>query len=57
MPKLRQNFSLDTSTIELLKSVENKSQIVDEAIPFYLNNKDKSENPPISRGKIIGVKI
>ncbi len=46
MAKLRQNFSLDTSTIELLKSVENKSQIVDEAIPFYLNNKGKSINAP-----------
>jgi len=41
MPKRRSNFTLSTETIEMLDSVDNKSETVQEAVKFYLLNKDK----------------
>ena len=41
MGKIRQNFSLEMETYELLKTTDNMSKTVEKSVPFYLNNKDK----------------
>ena len=43
MPKTRSNFTLSPDTIELLKNVENKSVTVEDAVKFYLLNKNEKK--------------
>jgi len=38
MPKYRKNFTLSVHTLKLLDEVENKSEMIDNAVEFYLNN-------------------
>ena len=47
MPKRRSNFTLSTETIEMLDSVDNKSETVEQAVKYYLLNKDKPARPEI----------
>jgi len=39
--RLTSIFSLSTETIEMLDNVDNKSETVQEAVKYYLLNKDK----------------
>ncbi len=41
LPKYRKNFTLSVHTLKLLDEVDNKSEMIDNAVEFYLNNKDK----------------
>ncbi|MEE9215749.1 MAG: hypothetical protein V3U54_13420 [Thermodesulfobacteriota bacterium] len=47
MAKRRLNFTLSTETIQMLDNVDNKSETVQEAVKFYLLNKDEPVRPEI----------
>ena len=55
MPKRRSNFTLSTETIEMLDNVDNKSETVEQAVKYYLLNKDKPVKPDVKEVENIGV--
>jgi len=57
MPKRRSNFTLSTETIEMLDSVDNKSETVEEAVKYYLLNKDKPVRAEIKEVENVGIEF
>ena len=57
MPKRRSNFTLSTETIEMLDSVDNKSETVEQAVKYYLLNKDKPIKSEVKEVENIGVQF
>ena len=57
MTKTRSNFTLSPDTIELLKNVENKSVTVEDAVKFYLLNKDKPVKPEVKEVENVGIEL
>lgn len=57
MPKRRSNFTLSTETIEMLDSVDNKSETVERAVKYYLLNKDKPVRVEAKEIQNIGIEL